>query len=260
MLNELKPLLNKYIPATFALKGVGKKDPKINKFINMATKAGFGTEAILDFIRDKYESAGTKQERSRLESRAGTGTLRPDELGSLQKQKSMDNLTSAIGGVVGIGSGIRSALQQDQPEEEKNIPEEQKPSSIVESSSEHKKIFTSGRQQEDREEKIESQRADKGNIIELKYPKLHEEILGMISRGNEENEIVGFYQKFPDRFGKEIKKIEKETGSKFNDLIRQFYLKNRQTKKPTEQEPEKQSKTDPLVEAIKAYTALRKGK
>lgn len=259
MLNELKPLLNKYIPAAFAIKGVEKKDPRIKKFISMATKAGYGTEAILDFIRDKFESSGTKQERSRLQARSGTGTLRPDELGALEKQRSSDRLTTGVAGVAGLGAGLKSALQPEEVEVKEEV-EQPKPSSIVESSPEHKKIFTSGQTRPEEEEKIEDVRSEKGNIIEMKYPKLHEEILGLISSGNDENSILGFYQKFPDRFGKEIKEIEKKTGSKFNDLIRQFYLKNKQVKKQEPQEAEQQSKSDPLVEAIKAYTALRKGK
>lgn len=56
MLSKLLPLLNKYVPAGLALKGVQKADPKLKSFVKGSIAAGYGANEIIDFLRGKADS------------------------------------------------------------------------------------------------------------------------------------------------------------------------------------------------------------
>lgn len=100
ILTRILPLLNRAVPPYLAIKGLGKIDPRLEKFATGAALGGYGADAILDFLRNKFDTAANKSERERLEIGASQGTLRPDEMASRE----------TMARTRGIGDTIQSAL------------------------------------------------------------------------------------------------------------------------------------------------------
>ena len=108
-------LLNKAIPAGLALKGLSKINPRIGNFIVDATTSGYGADKVLDYLRDRMSSPGSLQERSRLEEQNRQGSLRPDELGSLNKRRESEAVGNGVGVVAGLAGGLGGLLGQGEP-------------------------------------------------------------------------------------------------------------------------------------------------
>lgn len=59
--SKVLPFLNKHIPASLAIKGLTKADPRYGKFIQKSLAEGKPMDEIKDFIREKAESALPKE-------------------------------------------------------------------------------------------------------------------------------------------------------------------------------------------------------
>jgi hypothetical protein len=75
ILSRILPLLNKFIPADIAKKGLSKVDPRMGKFVRTAEKSGSSFDEIRRFITDKIqpgieeeEEIQTQKEKSRIAS------------------------------------------------------------------------------------------------------------------------------------------------------------------------------------------------
>ena len=132
MISKIIPFLSRHIPNALAIKGIQKVNPKIGSFITSALGAGYTTDAVLDYIREKFESTSSKSIRA-SEGRIGTGTLRPDEERAINKQKRSQQVQTAAAGLLGLGSGLAS-LGGSEVEEEQ---QQQAPSSIIDNAPQH---------------------------------------------------------------------------------------------------------------------------
>ena len=112
MINQILPLLSSYLPVDYAVKGLSKINPSMGKFITNASAAGYATDTILDFLRDKFDTEGSKTSRSQLEGKVMSKQARPDEEAALsqirQTRAPGDLLQKGISTAVGIGSGLKS--------------------------------------------------------------------------------------------------------------------------------------------------------
>jgi hypothetical protein len=107
VLNKLLALSHKAIPAALAAKGLGKIDPRLEKFFGAAVASGYTIDAALDFAREKFSpSEAGEQDTQRLEQGEAQGTLRPDEGASLQVQRQGQQIPNALQGAASIGAGL----------------------------------------------------------------------------------------------------------------------------------------------------------
>ena len=58
--SRILPLLNEYVPAELALKGINKISPRLGSFLNKGLQQGLDLQDGLDFIKDSYEGAQDK--------------------------------------------------------------------------------------------------------------------------------------------------------------------------------------------------------
>lgn len=132
MLNRIIPLLNKFIPVSLAVKGLGKVDKRFVNYFEGAAIAGFGADQALDYLREKFESPADESERNRLGNKVARGTARPDEMASSKEFERANTIKKgaqtaatlgaaalgapALAGLIG-GQGGEEELQQPTPEE-----------------------------------------------------------------------------------------------------------------------------------------------
>ncbi len=81
MINKLLALASKYVPVGLGIKGIGKIDPRLEKFFTAAALAGYGADEAMGFVRDRLEgkTVANADEQDRLDQGSSQGTLRPDE-------------------------------------------------------------------------------------------------------------------------------------------------------------------------------------
>lgn len=111
MIKKIVSLLSPYIPVGLAIKGMSKISPQLSSFIASAATAGYGTDTIIDFLRDQFESPAHKGRKAQLENKESQGGLRPDQVGSLNKYRGEERLqkTAATGAGL-LAGGIGAAL------------------------------------------------------------------------------------------------------------------------------------------------------
>lgn len=128
---KVLPFINKALPAAFAIKGLEKIDPKIGAFMSGAFGAGYTSNEVLDFLRDKFQPAGNTGVRERLEEKQAQGTARPDESAALTDirnvQRPADLAANAITGASAISGGLGAVKSLS------NIDKNQQPSESVQS-------------------------------------------------------------------------------------------------------------------------------
>lgn len=112
MINQILPLLNSYLPVHYAIKGLSNINPKMKDFITNAGAAGYATDAILDFLRDKFDTEGAKTSRSQLENKVMSKQARPDEEAALsqirQSRMPGDMIQKGLSTAAGIGAGMKA--------------------------------------------------------------------------------------------------------------------------------------------------------
>lgn len=112
---KVMSLLNKFVPAGLAMKGLEKVDPRLKSFIGTAVGFGYGANEIIDFLRSKAQTASQKETRRDLEERAARGAIRPDEaanLARLEQDEMPGDVLQALGsaGAAALGGMGASAL------------------------------------------------------------------------------------------------------------------------------------------------------
>lgn len=129
MISQILPFLKASIPYALAVKGLEKVDPRMKNFFTQAAAAGWGANEALDFLRNKFEGSGNKNERSRLETGSEKGTLRPDEAAGLaqieQRERPMDLAQKGLAGAVGIGAALAGRENKTDSPKERNDQSEQ---------------------------------------------------------------------------------------------------------------------------------------
>lgn len=117
-MESVKKLLDSGVPAVLGLQTLARMHPSLSSFITTTTAAGYGADAIMQFIRDKFENPGKSQYRQSVERGAERGTLRPDEMGALKGYRQDDavrKIPALVAGAVGFDVARRShAMQADQ--------------------------------------------------------------------------------------------------------------------------------------------------
>ncbi len=108
MLNKLISLANKAVPAALGIKGLGKIDPRLEKFFSGAAASGYGTDMALDFLRDQLSPSSNDTEM--LEKGESQGTLRPDEAASLQTSRQRNELPNAAKNVAVTGASLAGGI------------------------------------------------------------------------------------------------------------------------------------------------------
>lgn len=123
LLGRITPFLNNLLPVGLALKGLENADPKLKNFIGYATSAGYASDQIMDFIRERFENPKSRETKNKLEQRQQQGNLRPDEMASLQEINASQlpgralqkGLATGIGlAAGGLGAGLIGGGQQPQ--------------------------------------------------------------------------------------------------------------------------------------------------
>lgn len=125
MIGQLQSLLSTLVPPILAAKGISKLNPKLGHFISSATAAGYGTDQILQFMRDKFHTEGEKGERQRL---ATSRTLRPDEAASKERLRRQDIVPDLLqkAASIGLGAGVGGLVSRmggQAPEAEAQHPQ-----------------------------------------------------------------------------------------------------------------------------------------
>lgn len=184
MMNQILPLLNSYLPVHYAIKGLEKTNPALGSFISNASAAGYATDAILGFLRDKFDSEGAKTSRSKLESKVASNQARIDEEAALAqiKQARMpgDILQKGASTIAGLGAGLKRG----------SVPkEEEKPMAQVE------------------------------NPLQVYAPKAHEFVLNAVNSGNDS---LAALQHAQSLFKGEVSQALKKSKMGLEDIA-QFY-------------------------------------
>lgn len=124
MINRILPLLNTLLPASLAIKGLSKIDPRLEKFLSYSAASGYSADAALNFLRDKIQSEGESVEQQRLAQGKQQETLRPDERAAQQRIQETNRVPNTLSKVAagGIGaltglSGMRSQNQGKKQDE-----------------------------------------------------------------------------------------------------------------------------------------------
>ncbi len=122
MINRILPFLSNLIPGALAVKGLSKVDPRLSKFFSNAATAGFGTDAALNFLRNKLTSPASQSEQQRLQAGMQRGNLRPDEQASFQNikhsQAPANAIQKSISAATGLGAGIIGGVDGDQSKDQ----------------------------------------------------------------------------------------------------------------------------------------------
>lgn len=104
------PFLSKVLPIGMAVKGLEKIDPRLGAFMSGAFGAGYTSEQVLDFLRDKFQNPENLGVKNRLEQGSAQGTLRPDEKASLKSIREAQQIPNAIGSAITGGAAIAGGL------------------------------------------------------------------------------------------------------------------------------------------------------
>ncbi len=204
MINRILPLLNKLVPAGLAFKGLQKLDPRIGRFLKIAG-ASYGLEGALDFLRDKFETPGAKSNEKYLQSNLGTGNLRPDQEASLQQIENSKQLPRLLGqaasGATALAGGAGLAGLASQ---------------ALESG------LNENPQQQQQEQNQVSGPSNPLEFISQYSPQLSQSLEKLLSNG-QPPEAAAAILKTSSSFQNFIKKIEKDTGKDFIDLIFELF-------------------------------------
>ena len=105
----LMALLKKGIPAGVAAKALSKLSPQLGRFIGTAAAAGFGGDAVIEFLRQKTQPVGKRLSDQRLAERAQSGQATPDELKQLQEIEDARESRAKRSALLGLGAGAVAA-------------------------------------------------------------------------------------------------------------------------------------------------------
>lgn len=230
-------LLNKLVPEDLAIKGLSKIDPRIKKFFANSVSSGLGATAALNFLRNKFENPTIEAEKSRLKEGVKAGTLRPDERASYQEMRENDLRGNTLKQVATTsaalaGGPVVASLANMIPKGK---------------SSEESKSTNVGQPE---------------NIIAEYFPELHQFIVGHLNQGRSHEE-AGALAQAQQKFQSPIKKLEKDTGSRFSQILRQVYAGSPSQSQTTIQPQQSQSggsgqRVQQMQQILQALQGLRR--
>lgn len=135
VLSKLLPYLSKALPVGAAIKGLTNANPKLANFVYSSLGAGYTTEQVIEYLRNRFGSPADQREKNRLESKVAP---LPEEKGALQKRQQEEKIPLALGAAVGLGTGLSglsnpsgpmpipgSGMGQ-QPPQQQNLPAPQR--------------------------------------------------------------------------------------------------------------------------------------
>lgn len=102
--------LNPLIGGSLAIGLLNKLNPRMKDFIQYGIAAGYGTNEILDFLRNKIEGPTSVAEENRLEQGMAEGTLRPDEKAAYTERKVRNRPLDIAQAVAPLAGGITAGL------------------------------------------------------------------------------------------------------------------------------------------------------
>ena len=109
-MNQLLPLLSRFLPAGLAVKGISKVNPRIGSFITNAATAGYTADSIMDFLRDRFQPEGQKIEKQAKEILSSLRAIQKDYEkvgGSLSiLQKHLTNAGNVMGDVLSVFTSL----------------------------------------------------------------------------------------------------------------------------------------------------------
>ncbi len=239
LITRALPFLSKLIPPAIAIKGLSKVDGRLGSFVQNAITAGYTTENIMDYLRDRMQVPGDKMERQRLES---SKNLTSQERAALSKRQQEDKLGSLIGvgagligGVAGMvpksppamaapagraspppvpNAAIAPGLEEKATELENNFKQMQQPKSMPQ-----QQMPQQAAQQAPMNM---SQMSANLNPLELLTPDLHNHIVSEISKGRKPFEAL-HTAKRDKALATQVELMAKELGSKLFDILARFY-------------------------------------
>lgn len=127
MINRIIPLLNKYIPTALAFKGIQKINPKLQKFASGAIAAGYTTDQVVDYLRNRMSGERDEDFGQRPEEQASKAQVQNSKQLPQALQAGASLAGGALGGLAGLASmGIDGQQNQSiQPDEIQQMPNQQ---------------------------------------------------------------------------------------------------------------------------------------
>lgn len=110
MIERIMKFLSPHIPQDIAIKGLGKLDAGIGKFIAKSTAAGVGVDMILNFMRNQFGLGGETAEDRILTKGEEAGTLRPDESSLLSSRRQTKSGINLLQKGIGLAAGAVPAI------------------------------------------------------------------------------------------------------------------------------------------------------
>lgn len=107
---SLFAMLSPHLSSAIAIAGLSRMNPQLQKFIAYGTAAGYGTDEILSFLREKMESQGYTALKGKLESGAREGTLRPDEMATRERIRQEELAPDIAQGALSTAAGLSGGL------------------------------------------------------------------------------------------------------------------------------------------------------
>lgn len=209
---------------------MAKINPNFSNFFSNAAAAGFGSNEIISFMQNVFSNPSANAEKSRLHKGASQGSLRPDELESLQEihrseapERVLKGAAKAAGTLGGIGlaagklpdllktgAGILNSLQgkKNPTQEPQEEPQQEKPMGF---------------------EEFIRQYPELGNFLDDQ----------ILSKGVTPTQAATEARN-KRLFKPIIGKIEGDIGQSFEDILNQFFQGKQKTQQEQPQNPTRQ--------------------
>lgn len=205
MSSQITKLLNAPgIASNVLLKAVQKIAPGIGPFVAGAQAAGYVSDQVVDFLRNKYMSPQERTKRAELEDRSSQGVARPDERAELARFQQRGAPVDAFANAAKLGSrligGLGSAAQAEQLDQQSN----------------------QSQQTSQPETQAQAKGPDMSSSFLSQYPELGKFIQGQISIGSSPQEAAMNARK-KRLLSPIISKIEGQVGEKFEDVVSRLF-------------------------------------
>lgn len=113
LLTRLAPFLKQGVNSALALTGISKLDPRLQKFVSTAALSGFGSDQVINYLRESTAAKGLLDKERELKEKGQTGTLRPDEARLADRFKQEATARDIASGGVALGAGLGAATFTD---------------------------------------------------------------------------------------------------------------------------------------------------
>ena len=132
MISRIIPLLNKYIPTALAFKGIQKINPKLQKFASGAIAAGYTTDQVVDYLRNRISGEHNEEFGQRPEEQASKAQVENSKQLPRALATGATLAGGALGGLAGLASMGMDGKQNQavQPDEIQQMPQQQQQGQI----------------------------------------------------------------------------------------------------------------------------------